>query len=45
MAFMGPNGSKSRKRCSKCPKVYHTILSGVPFSKQLPQLVDIIGLE
>ena len=45
VAFMSPDGSKSRKRCSKCPEAYHTILSGVPFSKHLPRLADIIGLE
>ena len=42
VAFMSPGGSKSRKRCSKCPEAYHTILSGVPFSKHLPRLADII---
>ena len=31
--------------CSKCPEAYHTILSGVPFSKHLPRLADIKGLE
>ena len=37
--------SRSRKRCSKCSEAYHTILSGVPFSKHVPRLADIIGLE
>ena len=32
---MSPDGSKSRKRYSKCPEAYHTILRGV---------ADIIGL-
>ena len=45
VAFMSPEGSKIPKKVLKCPEAYHTILSGVPFSKHLPRLVDIIGLE
>ena len=39
---MSPDGSKSRKRCSKCPEAFRTILSGIPLSKHLPRLADIM---
>ena len=42
VAFMSPDGSKSRKRCSKCPEAYHTILSEVA---DIIGLADILGLE
>ena len=41
VAFMSPEGSKIPKNV---PRRIILLLSGVPFSKHLPRLADIIGL-
>ena len=47
VAFMSLEGSKIPKKVFKMSRgvSYYLILSGVPFSKHLPRLADIIGPE